>query len=88
LTDLVKPIGTYIVYGSDNCQNCKVAVSILNQKNKPFIYKKFGEDYQIEELEELLPVPNRTIPQIFNIGEGNVLEYVGILPDLIKRLKD
>ena len=79
---------TFIVYGGRGCSNCKQAVQLLNQKNKTFIYKSFGEDYELQELMEILPVPSRSIPQIFVMGEGNVLKHIGGLMEVVRFLKD
>lgn len=79
---------TFIVYGGAVCQNCKQAVQLLNQKSKTFIYKSFGEDYELQELMEILPIPSRSIPQVFVMGEGNVLKHIGGLMETVKYLKD
>ena len=78
---------TFIVYGGDGCSNCKQVVQLLNQKNKTFIYKSFGEDYELQELTDL-GVNSRSIPQVFVMGEGNVLKHVGGLMETVKYLKD
>lgn len=87
MNDVIVNKGTYLVYGNVGCYNCDVAKRILNEKNLPFVYKLFGQDYDLEELMELLPKPSRSMPQVFHVGEGNVLEYVGSLMELIKYLK-
>ena len=78
---------TFIVYGSVGCSNCKQVVQLLNQKNKQFIYKSFGEDYELQELIDL-GVNSRSIPQVFVMGEGNVLKHVGGLMETVKFLKN
>lgn len=87
MTDVIVNKGTYLVYGNVGCSNCDTAKRILNEKNLPFVYKLFGQDYELEELMELLPKPSRSMPQVFYVGEGNVLEYVGGLMQLVKYLK-
>lgn len=79
---------TFIVYGTESCSACKQAVQLLNQKNKTFIYKSLGEDYELQELIEILPTPSRSIPQVFVTGEGNVLKHIGGLMEVVRFLKD
>lgn len=86
LTD-IKQQNSYIIYGSESCTNCKQAIQLLNQKEQHFVYKSFPEDYSLEELAELVGKPTRSVPQIFEVGEGNKLQYVGGLMDLVKYLK-
>lgn len=78
---------TFIVYGGDGCSNCKQVVQLLNQKNRAFIYKSFGEDYELQELVDL-GVNSRSIPQVFVMGEGNVLKPIGGLMEVVRFLKD
>lgn len=78
---------TFIVYGAEGCSNCKQVVQLLNQKNKQLVYKSFGQDYELEELTDL-GVNSRSIPQVFVMGEGNVLKHVGGLMETVKYLKD
>lgn len=78
---------SFIVYGGDGCSNCKQVVQLLNQKNKQFVYKSFGKDYELQELTDL-GVTSRSIPQVFVVTEGNVLKHVGGLMETIKYLKD
>lgn len=80
--------GTFLVYGSTGCSNCDTVKKLLNDKNKPFIYKVFGRDYEIDELMEILPVPSRSMPQVFVMAEGNVLEYVGGLMETVQFLRN
>lgn len=78
---------TFIVYGGEGCQNCKQAVQLLNQKHKQFVYKSFGQDYELQELIDL-GVNSRSIPQVFVMGEGNVLKHIGGLMEVVRFLKD
>ena len=77
---------TFIVYGGAGCSNCKQVVQLLNQKNKTFIYKSFGEDYELQELIDL-GVNSRSIPQVFVMGEGNALKHIGGLMEVVRFLK-
>lgn len=79
---------TFIVYGGEGCSNCKQAVQLLNQKNRAFIYKSFGEDYELQELTDILPTPSRSIPQVFYVGTDNALIYVGGLMEVVRFLKN
>ena len=78
---------TFIVYGSESCPACKQVVQLLNQKNKQFVYKSFGQDYELQELTDL-GVTSRSIPQVFVMGEGNVLKHIGGLLETVKFLKN
>ena len=86
-SDIVVAQNTFIVYGGAGCSNCKQVVQLLNQKNKTFIYKSFGEDYELQELIDL-GVNSRSIPQVFVMREGNVLKHVGGLMETVKYIKD
>lgn len=79
--------GLFLIYGASSCPNCEAVKKLLNQKNKTFIYKSFGEDYELQELIDL-GVNSRSIPQVFVMREGNVLEHVGGLMEVVRFLKD
>ncbi len=51
--DMIVVQDTFIVYGAESCPACKQVVQLLNQKNKTFIYKSFGMDYELQELIDL-----------------------------------
>ena len=85
--DIVVAQDTFIVYGGVGCSNCTQTVQLLNQKNRAFIYKSFGEDYELQELIDL-GVNSRSIPQVFVMGEGNVLKHIGGLMEVVRFLKD
>lgn len=85
--DMIVAQDTFIVYGGEGCSNCKQAVQLLNQKNKTFIYKSFGRDYELQELIDL-GITSRSIPQVFVMGEGNILNHVGGLLETVKFLKN
>ena len=86
-SDIVVAQNTFIVYGGAGCSNCQQVVQLLNQKNKAFIYKSFGEDYELQELIDL-GITSRSIPQVFVMGEGNILNHVGGLLETVKFLKN
>ena len=88
MVNVVVNKGTFVIYGSQGCSNCETVKKLLNDKNKPFVYKLFGKDYELEELMEILPAPSRSMPQVFHVGAGNVLEYIGGLMEVIRFLKD
>ena len=79
--------GLFLIYGASSCPNCEAVKKLLNQKNKTFIYKSFGRDYELQELIDL-GITSRSIPQVFVMGEGNVLKHVGGLMETVKFLKD
>ena len=85
--DIIVAQDTFIVYGAESCPACKQVVQLLNQKNKPFVYKSFGKDYELQELTDL-GINSRSIPQVFVMSEGNVLNHVGGLMETVKYLKD
>lgn len=85
--DMIVAQNTFIVYGGVGCSNCTQVVQLLNQKNKQFVYKSFGKDYELQELIDL-GVTSRGIPQVFVMGEGNILKHVGGLMETVKFLKD
>ena len=78
--------GLFLIYGASSCPNCEAVKKLLNQKNKTFVYKSFGEDYELQELIDL-GVNSRSIPQVFVMGEGNVLKHVGGLMEVVRFLK-
>ena len=86
-SDIVVAQNTFIVYGGAGCSSCQQVVQLLNQKNKAFIYKSFGEDYELQELIDL-GVNSRSIPQVFVMSEGNVLNHIGGLMETVKYLRD
>lgn len=58
----------YIVYGKDDCGFCKRVVQVLESLGKEHTYLKLGEDYQREELLELVSGDKVTYPRIFTGG--------------------
>lgn len=85
--DVLAAQDTFIVYGAESCPACKQVVQLLNQKNRQFVYKSFGQDYELQELIDL-GITARSIPQVFVVTEGNVLKHVGGLMETVKYLKD
>lgn len=78
---------TFIIYGEEGCSNCRQVVQLLNQKNKQFVYKSFGNDYELQELIDL-GITSWSLPQVFAVAEGNVLKYVGGLMETVRHIKD
>lgn len=79
--------GLFLIYGASSCPNCEAVKKLLNQKNKQFVYKSFGQDYELQELTDL-GVTSRSIPQVFVMEEGNVLKHIGGLMEVVRFLKD
>jgi len=65
------------VYGKDGCVYCEKAVSLLNERNMKFTYRKLGEDITVDEFKEKFP-GIKTVPVIttygFNIGSYEALK--------------
>lgn len=78
---------TFIIYGAESCPACKQVIQLLNSKDKQFVYKSFGKDYELQELTDL-GVTSRSVPQVFVMGEGNILKHVGGLMEVVRFLKD
>ncbi len=87
MDNIIVALDTFIIYGGAGCSNCKQVVQLLNQKNKQFVYKSFGKDYELQELIDL-GITSRSIPQVFIMGEGNVMKHVGGLMEVVRFLKD
>lgn len=85
--DVIVAKDTFIVYGAESCPACKQVVQLLNSKDRQFVYKSFGQDYELQELVDL-GVTSRSVPQIFVTTEGNVLKHVGGLMETVKFLKN
>ena len=79
--------GLFLIYGASSCPNCEAVKKLLNSKDMQFVYKSFGEDYELQELIDL-GVNSRSIPQVFVMGEGNILNHVGGLMEVVRFLKD
>ena len=79
--------GLFLIYGASSCPNCEAVKKLLNQNNKQFVYKSFGQDYELQELTDL-GVTSRSIPQVFVMGEGDILNHVGGLLETVKFLKN
>lgn len=77
----------FLIYGASSCPNCEAVKKLLNSKDMQFVYKSFGQDYELQELTDL-GVTSRSIPQVFVMSEGNILNHVGGLMETVKYLKD
>lgn len=69
------------IYGKDNCTFCEQAKRLCDMKGLTYEYKKVGVDLTKEQLEEICPVPVRTVPQIFIDGT-----YVGGFQEFSKKV--
>lgn len=61
------------VYGTHTCPHCKNVESFLQTKETPFEQKIIGEDVSIEQLEENVGRPVRTVPVI--VVDGDELSF-------------
>jgi len=61
------------VYGTHTCPHCINVETFLQQKGTPFEQKIIGEDVSIEQLEENVGRPVRTVPVI--VVDGDELSF-------------
>lgn len=78
---------TFIIYGAESCPACKQVIQLLNSKDRQFVYKSFGKDYELQELIDL-GITSRSVPQVFVVTECNVLKHIGGLIETVKFLKN
>lgn len=69
------------IYGKANCPDCVKAKSLCEYNAIPFETKMVGVDVSIEQLNEMVGIPVRSVPQIFCTSDG-FTEYVGNVKDL------
>lgn len=74
------------IYGAPQCSFCTQAKTLCEQNNVEYNYKSLGSDLTVEQLQEMVGKPVRTIPQIF-ITEGGFTEYVGGYNELKEKLE-
>lgn len=80
----------YIIYGKENCTQCKQVKQILDMRQLGYKYKSIPEDInQIDFylLLEAFGVVPRSFPQIVKIDEDLTAHYLGGLEQLVKDLK-
>lgn len=80
----------FIVYGKENCTQCKQAKQILDMKSLEYKYKSVPEDINQIDFYSLLEAFNvvpRSFPQIVKIDEDLTAYYIGGLEALVKELK-
>lgn len=61
------------VYGTHTCPHCIKVEQFLETQNTPFEQKIIGEDVSIEQLEENVGRPVRTVPVI--VVDGDELSF-------------
>jgi glutaredoxin len=82
---------SFIVYGKQDCPNCKTTKSILDAKQISYKYKSVPEDLSAKDFSivmEAFGIFPRSFPQVVKVdGETNVASYVGGLQELVAELK-
>lgn len=82
---------SYIIYGKQDCPNCKTAKQMLDHKGINYKYKSVPEDLSREELflvMESFEVVPRSFPQVVMIDDEKLAHYVGGVPELLKSFKE
>lgn len=73
------------IYGTPSCGYCTKAKQLCEQSNVDYDYKTVGADITVNELQEMVGQPVRTVPQIF-ITQNGFSEYVGGYDQLQQKL--
>lgn len=73
------------IYGKTGCTFCNQAVELCKRNNIGYDYKHVGSDIQLEQLEEMVGQPVKTIPQIF-ISEDGLTQYVGGYSEFVAKV--
>lgn len=74
-----------IIYGKDPCSNCDKARLLCQMQSLAFEYHHVGIDISIEDLQQQVGHPVRTVPQIF-IDRGGAVEHLGGYDELRRAL--
>ena len=72
----------FTIYGKKDCSLCESAKTLISMQKYEYEYKELDKDYTLDELINILPIPPRTFPQIFNDGV-----YIGTFAELGKLFK-
>lgn len=77
-------IKNVLIFGRDNCPFCEQAVLLAENNKYDYSYKKIGTHITLEEVQELVPVPFRSVPQIFvnDIHVGGFTEFRNFVLEL------
>lgn len=57
-----------VVYGKPSCPFCQLTRGYLNERGLAFTYKELGKDYEVRDLQRLIPGV-KTVPQVFVDGQ-------------------
>lgn len=74
------------IYGTPQCSYCTQAKQLCKSNNVDYEYKTVGYELTVEQLQEMVGHPVKTVPQIF-ITEGGFSEYIGGFDQLKDRLE-
>lgn len=74
------------IYGTPQCSFCTQAKQLCEQNNVEYDYKTVGHELTVEQLQEMVGKPIKTVPQIF-ITEGGFSEYIGGYNELKLKLE-
>ena len=74
------------IYGVPGCTLCERAKWLCERAGLTYNYKIVGESVSREQLEEMVGLPVRSVPQIFVTTDG-FSEYVGGCAQLEARLR-
>ena len=82
---------SFIIYGKQDCANCKTLKNILDTKQISYKYKSIPEDLSAKDFSivmEAFGIFPRSFPQVVKIEEEtNVAKYIGGLQELVAELK-
>ena len=82
---------SFIIYGKQDCSNCKTLKNILDTKQISYKYKSIPEDLSAKDFSivmEAFGIFPRSFPQVVKIEEEtNVAKYIGGLQETIKDLQ-
>jgi len=82
----------YIIYGTEQCVNCKTLKNMLDTKNIKYKYKNIPDDLSREEFSVIMDAFNqvpRTFPQVVKIDcDTSFASYVGGFQEVLKDMKN
>lgn len=65
------------IFSKPNCSACVQAKQLCEAKGAIYEYKVLGEDYELEQMFDHVPMSIRSFPAVLNDGE-----YIGSLQEL------
>lgn len=81
---MINEIKDVLIFGREDCQFCEQAILLAENNKYNFSYKKIGEHITLEDLQQKVPVPFRSVPQIFvnDIHVGGFTEFRNLILEL------